>query len=250
MKKVFLLCALVCVGQMYGMESERSLLEAEHISQLSRDLHQKIINTALTTSNTVDEAIKAINGASALYGLKYDTSTATDLLMKRLPDNIDEAINTVKHLQGTTLKDFTALVSILAKKFPDEPRSLIATKFNTPIADQYVSLGMRLIKILGGDYRDTMKRETMKAIQDGADVNFTTYVKNMNGNTKIMTPLFFTGSGTSNWVPSREIIQLLLNHGADQYFNVKDDGTLLEVLKKNLSNSAIIEILEKAREEK
>ena len=72
--------------------------------QLPPELHKVIVN-ALAQSNNLEQVIEAIKVAGILSGVRYDN-----------------------------LKDFTALMDILAKKFPDMSRQEIAAKFDTEIA--------------------------------------------------------------------------------------------------------------------
>ncbi len=109
MKKLILLFTMACAaGQLYGM------LEVQNIMDLPEDVRNKIISMALPSSDNLDETIKAIK-VGVLRGVRYDN-----------------------------LKTFTALMDVLAKKFPNILRKKIAEKFNTPIAKEYVTLGEQL----------------------------------------------------------------------------------------------------------
>lgn len=81
--KLLLLAALVCAGQLYGMENLYESLPSE--------LKQQIINTALETSDTLNEAVKTIKKLSVLHNIRYDN-----------------------------FKEMAALVNALTNKFPDE----------------------------------------------------------------------------------------------------------------------------------
>lgn len=110
MKKVFLLCALVCAGQMYGMEKMGTF------GELPEELHQEIVR-ALLNSKDLDQVIDAIKVASVLRGVRYDD-----------------------------LADFTKLVHALADKF-NKPTIFVARKFNTPTAKKYIDLSIALLFI-------------------------------------------------------------------------------------------------------
>ena len=69
MKKLFLLGALVYVGQLFGMENPQPQLGV--FGYLPTELHEKIIQDAIASSDTVEGVIKAINAAS-VRGARYD----------------------------------------------------------------------------------------------------------------------------------------------------------------------------------
>src|SRR5262245_54934151 len=107
MKKTIILFTILSIGLLNGMETEPSY------ETLPKELKQEIINTALATSKSVDEAINTLKTVSALQGIQFD----------KLFD----------------LKDFTKLVHMLADKF-NTKTELIAEKFKTPVAEEYVRL--------------------------------------------------------------------------------------------------------------
>ena len=96
MKKLFLLSALICAGQMYGMEPL--------YHTLPKELQKEIFNTALATSTSVADAVNAIKAVGTLHGVKYSTQAALDLLMKTLPNDLDQAIKAVTNLHGTEIE--------------------------------------------------------------------------------------------------------------------------------------------------
>ena len=142
MKKLFLLGALVYVGQLFGMENPQPQLGV--FGYLPTELHEKIIQDAIASSDTVEGVIKAINAAS-VRGARYDN-----------------------------IKDFTKLVHILGYKF-NTTTADIANKFNIPIAQQYLDLGKKLLsalKVLDRKKWSDKVGEIMQLINNGADVNF------------------------------------------------------------------------------
>lgn len=176
MKKIFLLGALVCVGQMYGMEP----MEPENSYELlPKELKQGIINNALATSKNVNQVINAIKAFGALHGMHYDTQTATDLLVQTLPDNLDEAIDEIKNLQETTLEDFTQLVHLLADKF-NMTTQKIAKKFTMPIAETYLNFGSWLLEHMK-DRGAFIHTKVINLIKKGADVNYSGVNFSCNG---------------------------------------------------------------------
>jgi hypothetical protein len=151
MKKIALLFTLTLVGAgaLNGMDPtslyelrrtgpENPQPELGTFGHLPPELHEKIIQDAIASSNTVEKAIRAINAVSALRGVRYDN-----------------------------LKAFTRLVHILASKFK-VPVNIIAEKFATPTAQKYIALSKRLGEAVEEDQVEMVKQ----LINQGADVNF------------------------------------------------------------------------------
>jgi hypothetical protein len=134
MKRIILIFTILCVSQLYGMEPEPVL------GELPEDVHNTIIRMALATSDTLEEAIKAIKVASVLRGIRYDN-----------------------------LKSFTKLVHMLANKFPKKDTKTIAKLFGTSIAEEYINLGNALIGAIS--WWEDIDQIT-KLIMQGADVNY------------------------------------------------------------------------------
>jgi len=171
-----------------------------NFEQLPKELRQEIAETALATSTTVDEAIKAIQDSSMIYGgVQLNDRAAKNLLIKSIPNNFDQAIKQVKHLEGTELKDFTKLAHILANKF-NISTGRIADQFGTPLADKYEDLLAQAITINLAD-----DNGMIKLIKDGLDVNLTL----KNNNSLLMRMAEF------EW--SSKFTQLLLDAGANPY---------------------------------
>jgi hypothetical protein len=160
MKKIILLFTIVCVGQLYGMEPT--------YHTLPKELQNEIVSTALATSKSVDDAVNMIKKLGTLYGVHYSTQAATNLLMTILPNDIGQAIDEVKKLQGTTLEDFTKLVHLLAGKFTRTTTENIAKRFDAPIAQTYIDLGEQLLGVMFDDH----PFKVSALIKNGADINF------------------------------------------------------------------------------
>lgn len=205
----------MCAGSLIGMEKEnKGNLRA--FEQLPKEVRQIIAQTALEASTTVDEAIKAIQSASAIYGgVKLDDTAATDILLnnvelfkKILPnhlyeaiDDLYEAIEVAKNLQVNNLKNFTKLVHILADKFEATTMSDLARDLGRDISKQYIKLGRDLAHALSLN----REKDIANLIQQGADVNF----NQTNANSREPAPL--------NAAIRRNLkknVQLLLDLGA------------------------------------
>lgn len=112
MKKLMLLLTMICASMLYSMEPEQPSYQ-----MLPQELKQEIIATALALSSTPYEAIQMIKKLSAIHGISYNT-----------------------------LSDFTALMDVLAKKFPNISRKKIANQFDLPIAKEYLKLNNLFMK--------------------------------------------------------------------------------------------------------
>lgn len=172
MKKITFLFIILCTGQIYGMEQEQSL------GNLPKEIHHEIVK-ALATSNNFGDTVQAVSIASALQGVRYDN-----------------------------LKNFTALVHILADKF-NKSTCVVSLHFKTPIATEYEKLGNALLSCW----------PSTKLIQQGADVNFIGYdpVKG-----KISTPLIMAARAGNVY-----LVELLLHAGANPYFESPEYGTAI-----------------------
>jgi len=211
MKKITLLFTILCAGQLYGME-------AQNISDLPKDVHNEIIKMALATSDNLDEAIKAIKVASALRGIKYDN-----------------------------LKKFTALVGVLAQKFPDLSREEIAQNFNTPLAKQYSELNYKLENALRAQVAYVLKfvKETL---DEGADPNYTwkgkypnetwlriSYGKKDTDYHSILGEAYNKRALAQEPIEKKartEVIELLLAKGANPNVRYYHDQTLLQAAQQ------------------
>lgn len=176
---------------------------------LPREIQHEIFTTTLAMSKNFNETIDVFKNISALHGTHYDHSTIIDLLAKQLPNDLNKAINGVKSLQKTTLKDFTALMDALAKKFPTSSKEYIAEQFNrrhvclanhllettldsgnskyllkisreaiaikleTQIAREYLSLGNTFLKTIDReDNPENALNHAINLLDKGADPNF------------------------------------------------------------------------------
>ena len=141
MKKMILVCAMICAGQLYGMGD---------IGKLPKEV-QVLIIQALNSSNDIDSIINSIKAASS-------TSKA-----------LNQMVNEQYNLNN--LKGFTTLVGILADKASTSlGRFEIAQKFNTPIAQEYMDLGGKFVALLNADKADLVKIKEL--INKGLDPNF------------------------------------------------------------------------------
>lgn len=199
-----MLCALVCAGHMYGMEP---LATKNPYELLPKELKQIIITNALITSKSVDDIINAVKAFATLHKVRYNTPAVINLLMKRLPNNLIQAIDKVKNLHGTGPKDFTKLVHLLVGKFNISPYE-VASSFNTPIAQEYLKLAKEL-KGFVSYFKDNEK--TKELISQGADVNFYDHPAQRD-NTYLNLAIAYTESES-------DIIRvkLLINAGANPF---------------------------------
>ena len=198
MKKIALLFTIVCAGQLYGMEP----MEAERIGDLPEELQREITQAAITSSNTLDEAIAMIKKLSASFGVQYDTLFA----------NINDKLFTKN-------KDFTQLVHMLSNKFNLSTEE-IAKKFETPAAKNYLQLANMLMDSVTGEDTD-VKGITTLIEKYGADVNYT-----------FATAFPDTGATILTWAIAHgnnpETIKLLLNLGANPNLKNQFGMTALE----------------------
>lgn len=196
MKKLILLFTMVCAtNQLYGME------QATPKETLLPDLKQKITHMASSASKNLNEAINALESASTFYGVQFD---------KLFFDN---------------LKDFTALVNLLAKKFPDKSRKEIAEKFKTPIAKKYVHLGEKLAN-------NWKKKDILtQLIKEGVDLYYSITYATDEG-VYLLTPL-----NRATMSKNVEIVQLLLDAGANPNYKDSLGKTAFEYIDKHASDN-------------
>lgn len=157
---MILLFTILCAGQIYGMEKEQP-----SGGPLVPDVYTEILKKVVERSNTLADAIQAVDIASVLQGIRYDN-----------------------------LKNFTRLVHILADKFhitTQEAAHKIASSLNNllPIAKQYENLASNLNQALENfhSYTHPTKQEPLDArrnlikrlIADGADVNYSSSLHSM-----------------------------------------------------------------------
>jgi len=215
MKKIALLFTILCVGALNGMETE-------HIVKLPLELHKAIVQTALEASSTVDQTIKAIQNASAIHsGVKLNNAEAMNLLQKTLPNNLTQAIDKVKNLQGTEPKDFTKLVHLLAKKFNISPYQ-VASLFNTPIAQKYIKLSEKLEPYVSHIRDYGVNVEINNLISQGADVNF------YNSHKYNYSPLLNLAIGYTSSKSDILRVKQLINAGANPFLKDYESNTALD----------------------
>jgi hypothetical protein len=180
MKKLLLLGALVCAGQLYSMEN---IHETAPWKSLNSDVQREIIKMILATNKYLDDAVKTINTACILERIRCDN-----------------------------LKNFTQLVSMLEEKFPSYTKQEIAEKFNTPLALQYINLNLEFIlNIKQGKSIEKIKQ----LIDQGVDVNFSSSSVMLGG-----SPLAALVKSTRDMDKNHAIaiMHLLLSSGANPNF--------------------------------
>lgn len=199
MKKVFLLCALVCAGQMYGMEQPRNPQpELSTFQNLPNDVKNLIILAFAQSGDDIDSAIEKIKIASS-----------TNKALKQMI-NMDN------------LAGFTVLVGILAEKFPDIPKDDIADKFDLPIAKKYNRLSYSLKSVMDQynmgniSTKKELENKVKELIENGADVGFT-WVQYSSVPTTLLTTFAYRrefGDILSRLKRYKELLQVFLEYGA------------------------------------
>lgn len=206
MKKLFLICAaLICANQMYGMESysakaskDRPEQKPESWNLLPKEV-QALVIQALYTSSNPDEAIHAIIAMS----------------------QTNKALNQLIH--GDT-KNFTALMNLLAKKFPHGTRKDIAEKFNTAAAQQYIKVNSKLLTAIMYGNLDAVKK---LITQENADPNFSSYEKGI-----LASPInqynaqIAIGNAIRQRKNAKEILQFLLENGMSLTYGLPEINTI------------------------
>ena len=218
MKKIALLFAIICAGQLYGMEP----MEAEHIGDLPKELQkeiaQTVVQTAMLESKNVGEAIATIKKLSESFGIQYN----------KLFGNI---------------QDFTKLVYMLLDGFEVSPYLRKGTPYlivrdlqdaHFTLASKYLVLREQLDNsVFQGDKNI---EKTKKLIEEGADVNSSTIL-----DTTLSANLLLAR-------PAVQTIKLLLDHGANPYAKNIQDLTPLEFANEQDGSQEIIELLQNAME--
>ena len=224
MKKIALLCALVCAGQLYGMESyfaeaskDRLGKEAVGIytsSEMLPEIKQQIISAALASSDSVDEAIDAIKKFSVLHRVPFD-------------------------ILFNDLKTFTKVVNLLKEKFFSKLTLLaIAYKLNPAIAEKYDELNAQLLESI---YNGNPIEDIIELLNQGADVN--TYAHERFHEMWVEgTPLRVAAEKSRV-----DVVKLLLNSGANPFVKLNYAGkTALDDAKEKGASQEVIELLENA----
>lgn len=87
MKKIILVCALICAGQMCGMEPQSIRHLPPELQEGIRRNVSEVFNKVLTTKGaTIDERINAIKVESTLRGIRYNTFNDFKRLVQILAD--------------------------------------------------------------------------------------------------------------------------------------------------------------------
>ncbi len=187
MKKIIVLFTILCAGQLYAMKrpsKESTLLETENIGGLPKELQDKITQTAIASSDNLDEAITTIKKLSTALGVSYD----------KLFSNLD---------------DFTRVALTLADRFSIYPFApitpyAVAQKLNTPIAERYMA-GYSLL-------RDAVRWSNDEM---GLDMSLKPLLSNYPGIAKIDPQILFLALEARK--NTLEVIKLLLENGANPY---------------------------------
>ena len=194
MKKIFLLCALVCASHLYGMEPQRGHYTG--LGDLPRET-QAIIISYLQTNNNLDGTIAAIKEASKGVGL------------------VNKQLNTIVNEVYGIPKGFTALVHMLAAKFNQTPIQ-IAKAFKTQTAKKYVALYEELYILVSLQPNVT---KVKKLLDEGVDIN--------------AGPILYSATQPLlNGHRIAAMIALLLEHGANPYNKNSMGETPLERLNR------------------
>ncbi len=232
---------------------------------LPHELKLEIFTTALAASKDVDETINTLKIFSALHGVQHD----------KLFNN---------------LKNFTALMDVLTKKFPNLSREDIAEKFNTLTAQEYIKLGAQFFKdvirmtcLTGGHLQPTHLLSThhdyiwkprnpevefnmaYALLSEGVDPNFSytkTKLESKNQRTVAITSQFsllretyeniLSDAHTNNISKNNKIaiFLLLLNKGAKPDTQLMKYAASLNDLFPNKEYKLLLEYLELAAENK
>ena len=206
MKKLFLICALICVGQLYCMEPsvaktvsqgstsyggrdrKRRSGSALYSSEMLPEIKQQILNAALASSYNDYEAINAIKKFSILHGVQFDD-----------PQVLIEFEN------------------LLSEKFPKASKVTIRERLNRQYYLLNATLAMRI-------YWNSPIELIVLAISQGADVNC--YDHGFN-NTPLMLAVL---------TARVEVVELLLNSGANPFFKQPYNGmTALDIVQNFLA---------------
>lgn len=179
MKNIFLLCAIMCASQLYGMEPEQS-----HMEKLSPEVKTMIIGVLHNTYNPKFNSEEDLNNIVNAIKTMSEVNLEFNAIVKYIYNN---------------QKKFTKIIYTLAAKFNYTP-SNIATKFKTPLAKKYVNLTDKL-----EDAATNFNSEEVKnLIEQGADIN-----------AREMLQLVIIHYGRRNFDNIYNMIKLLLKHGAN-----------------------------------
>jgi hypothetical protein len=191
MKKVALLCALICAGQLYGMEKEEAV--GIYTSPLMLpEIKQQILNVALAASKNVDEAINVIKNFSVMHQVPF----------------------------ANNFQNFIKFVNLLAKRFPELTKSVIAKKLNPSLAKQYDELNMKLLNSACDSVGDIAY-----LLKQGAAVN---YVEPKSGKTILHYAIS---------CQNIDGVKLLVNSGVNLFYEIPPE-------RKNLNPTSYVDFTE------
>ncbi len=230
MKKIALLFTILCAGALYGMKRIQSRSKYGHyvsMAELSPEIQVMIIQALNTYDKNLNPEENLVNIINAIKAM-----SATN-----------RQFNTIVNDIYGNLAGFTALVHILGKKF-NINTDVIATKFETPIAEKYIQLGQNLMK-------ETVQldpiNKVVQLIEQGADVNYSTKgytvtrpifsLANEANYYDAYTPLYWAVRFSRH-----ALVKLLLNAGA-----IPKSNDYYEWPRDNNSADAMKQLLEEAR---
>ncbi len=242
-RKITLICAILCAGQLYGMEPERGRYVG--LGDLPRET-QAIIVAYLQTNDSLDGTIAAIKKASKGVGL------------------VNKQLNAIVNEVYGIPKGFTALVHLLANKFNESTKD-VAGAFQTSTSERYLELTneaeslfmdeaiflrakREYLRNINGPLRSLTqerhylvgkeKREKgynpqehlIQLIKDGLDVNFTDRTEYPESYWPSLVSLLIQAIESN---AAAELIQILLDAGANP--NYKGLKTALDAAQMRMS---------------
>lgn len=189
---IALAIALCTSAQLFAMEPEKPFSNVD-FNSLPTDVKGLIV-MALAESNNAGEAIAnlkkistvskelhgiingILNNANNIYGF----TNSMQMLIKN-HNNLNEAITDINQKSEVNqelrnvindMHGFTTLMHILENKFSIYTTEEIAQKFNTPIAQQYIDLGNKLLGTMIITYGPLFVSKATQYINASADINF------------------------------------------------------------------------------
>lgn len=194
MKKVLLLLTLISASQLYSMEPEKP----NYMASLPKEIQVLIL-----TGNNLDDTIRLIKDFRGI------NSTFKQMVNAHYGD-IDN------------LQNFTKLVHVLANKF-NKTTKIVAEKFGTKIAQQYITLGNNLADNI---YWNRKTKKITQDINQGADINYI--------DDNYYTPLILA---IKSFRP--DVIKLLLDAKANLLYQHPTEGTALDIVIQQIKDFSL-----------